>query len=110
MASGKLSPRQKMINMMYLVLTAMLALNVSSEILKAFYKFEVSMQNSGKNLDLGNQKLLLAMDKEVEKQGEGKAKVLRDKAYEAQKVANEFTKYIDDINENRGVLPRQGAA
>jgi hypothetical protein len=36
MASGKLSPRQKMINMMYLVLTALLALNVSKEILEAF--------------------------------------------------------------------------
>lgn len=36
MASGKQSPRQKMINMMYLVLTAMLALNVSAEILNAF--------------------------------------------------------------------------
>ncbi|MBK8499161.1 MAG: gliding motility protein GldM [Flavobacteriales bacterium] len=36
MASGKLSPRQKMINMMYLVLTALLALNVSKEILDSF--------------------------------------------------------------------------
>lgn len=36
MASGKISPRQKMINMMYLVLTALLAMNVSSEILNAF--------------------------------------------------------------------------
>ena len=36
MASGKLSPRQKMINMMYLVLTALLALNVSKEVLDAF--------------------------------------------------------------------------
>ena len=31
MAGGNLSPRQKMINMMYLVLTALLALNVSKE-------------------------------------------------------------------------------
>ena len=36
MASGKQSPRQKMINMMYLVLTALLALNVSKEVLDAF--------------------------------------------------------------------------
>ncbi len=36
MASGNLSPRQKMINMMYLVLMAMLALNVSKDVLKAF--------------------------------------------------------------------------
>ncbi len=96
MASGKISPRQKMINMMYLVLTAMLALNVSSEILKAFYKFEVSMQNAGTNLDSANLKLLGAMDKEVDKQGE-KAKPFRDHAYDAKKIADEFVKYIEDI-------------
>ncbi len=36
MASGKLSPRQKMINLMYLVFIAMLALNMSKEVLSAF--------------------------------------------------------------------------
>lgn len=36
MASGKLSPRQKMINLMYLVFIAMLALNMSREVLSAF--------------------------------------------------------------------------
>jgi gliding motility-associated protein GldM len=36
MAGGKETPRQKMIGMMYLVLTAMLALNVSNSILDAF--------------------------------------------------------------------------
>lgn len=36
MAGGKETPRQKMIGMMYLVLTALLALNVSKEILDAF--------------------------------------------------------------------------
>ena len=38
MAGGNLSPRQKMINMMYLVLTALLALNVSREVMDAFYE------------------------------------------------------------------------
>jgi hypothetical protein len=37
-------PRQKMINMMYLVLTAMLALNVSSEILNAFKTVNKSLE------------------------------------------------------------------
>jgi len=36
MAGGKETPRQKMIGMMYLVLTALLALNVSKEIVIAF--------------------------------------------------------------------------
>jgi gliding motility-associated protein GldM len=39
-------PRQKMINIMYLVLTALLALNVSSEILNAFKTVNRSLENS----------------------------------------------------------------
>ena len=40
MAGGKETPRQKMIGMMYLVLTALLALNVSKSILDAFVSIE----------------------------------------------------------------------
>ncbi len=36
MAGGKLSPRQRMINLMYLVFIAMLAMNMSKEVLSAF--------------------------------------------------------------------------
>ena len=36
MAGGKETPRQKMIGMMYLVLTALLALNVTKEVVNAF--------------------------------------------------------------------------
>jgi hypothetical protein len=36
MAGGKETPRQKMIGMMYLVLTALLALNVSNAVLEKF--------------------------------------------------------------------------
>jgi len=46
MASGKLTPRQKMINMMYLVLTAMLALNVSVEVLDKFKIMDKGLTNS----------------------------------------------------------------
>ncbi len=38
MGHGKETPRQKMIGMMYLVLTALLALNVSKSILEAFVR------------------------------------------------------------------------
>ena len=47
-------PRQKMINLMYLVLTALLALNVSSEILNAFKVVDKSLQNSSSNLSAAN--------------------------------------------------------
>jgi gliding motility-associated protein GldM len=39
-------PRQKMINLMYLVLTALLALNVSAEILNAFKTVNSTLENS----------------------------------------------------------------
>tara|TARA_R110002049_G_scaffold239228_4_gene412317 strand:- start:3015 stop:4586 length:1572 start_codon:yes stop_codon:yes gene_type:complete len=53
MASGKDSPRQKMVNLMYLIFIAMLALNMSKEVLSAFgimnAKFEASNQKTTDN-------------------------------------------------------------
>lgn len=46
MASGKETPRQKMIGLMYLVLMAMLALNVSKDILESFVQVNTSLENS----------------------------------------------------------------
>ena len=48
------TPRQKMIGMMYLFLTAMLALNVSSEVLNGFVKVDESLRKSAKNFDNRN--------------------------------------------------------
>jgi len=49
MAGGKETPRQKMIGMMYLVLTALLALNVSKSILDAFVAIEENIQIANEN-------------------------------------------------------------
>ncbi|ASS47681.1 MAG: hypothetical protein A3D31_17805 [Candidatus Fluviicola riflensis] len=49
MAGGKETPRQKMIGMMYLVLTALLALNVSKTILDAFVAIEENIQIANEN-------------------------------------------------------------
>lgn len=46
MAGGKETPRQKMIGMMYLVLTALLALNVSKEIIAAFVTLNEKLESS----------------------------------------------------------------
>jgi gliding motility-associated protein GldM len=51
MAGGQLSARQRMINMMYLVLMALLALNVSKEILKSFHHMQVSFEESRGKLE-----------------------------------------------------------
>lgn len=50
MAGKGLSPRQKMINLMYLVLTALLALNVSAEVLNAFVLFDKSIRESTESI------------------------------------------------------------
>ncbi len=49
MSHGNLSPRQKMINMMYLMLTAMLALNVSKDILNAFSNIDEGLVEATEN-------------------------------------------------------------
>ncbi len=69
MSSGKMSPRQKMINMMYLVLIALLAMNVSKEILKAFHLMEVSFDNTGASLNSKMKASISSIQAEVKKQG-----------------------------------------
>jgi len=58
MAGGKLSARQKMINMMYLVLTALLALNVTKEILLAFTVLDNSLKKSTSNIEVKTIKIV----------------------------------------------------
>ena len=45
-----MSPRQRMINLMYIVLTAMLALNVSSDVLNGFSQVHDSISRTNKNI------------------------------------------------------------
>jgi len=63
MAGGKLSARQKMINMMYLVLTALLALNVTKEILLAFTVLDNSLQKSTSNIEVKTSKIVEQLKK-----------------------------------------------
>ena len=48
MAGGKLSPRQRMINLMYLVFIAMMALNMGKEVLSAFGLMNEKIETSNK--------------------------------------------------------------
>lgn len=56
--NNKLSPRQKMINLMYIVLTAMLALNVSSDVLNGFTQVEAGLSRSNDNISARNATIL----------------------------------------------------
>lgn len=62
MASAKDTPRQKMIGMMYLVLTALLALNVSKDILDAFIVVNKGLENTNVNFTDRNDALYSLFD------------------------------------------------
>ena len=52
---ARMSPRQRMINLMYFVLTAMLALNVSSDVLNGFSLVQEGLHRTNKNMTLKNE-------------------------------------------------------
>jgi gliding motility-associated protein GldM len=61
MAGGKLTPRQKMINLMYLVFIAMLAMNMSKEVLSAFGLMNEKFESANKSSVETNAGLLLSL-------------------------------------------------
>ena len=91
-------PRQKMINLMYLVLTALLAMNVSSEILNAFKVVDTSLQNSSNNLAAANNTLYKSLsDKLADSKTADKAQIWQPKAEQAKKLSDDMTSYIEGL-------------
>ena len=96
MAGGKLPPRQKMIGMMYLVLTALLAMNVSKDILNAFVTVNDGLENTKHNFREKNQDQYTAFAASNQENPK-KVGPFWTKAQEVQKLADETVNYIDDI-------------
>ncbi|MES2514290.1 MAG: GldM family protein [Bacteroidota bacterium] len=96
MSSGKETPRQKMIGMMYLVLTALLALNVSKEILQGFVMVDESIGKSKLILDENNQRVQKAFEAYVN-DGNFEAKPYLLKSIETQKSIRIVDAYIDSM-------------
>ncbi len=91
-------PRQKMINLMYLVLTALLALNVSAEILNAFKTVNQSLLNANGTIDRKNQQLFSSLE-ELKNDAATKDRALMwaPRAYQAQTSAEQTINYIEGI-------------
>jgi gliding motility-associated protein GldM len=91
-------PRQKMINLMYLVLTAMLALNVSAEILNAFKTVDRSLTNTNKTIDHSTETILSSLqEKMTEGPTKAKAEIWYPKAKRAQELTAEMSNYIQGL-------------
>ncbi len=101
MAGSNISPRQKMINMMYLVLTAMLALNVSAEILQAFESLRASLRDTAGAQSTQNESLTADIIKAIEAQEKGnnhKYSALKPTLNEINSQASQMVAYLDAIN------------
>lgn len=92
MAGGKLTPRQKMINLMYLVFIAMLALNMSKEVLSAFGLMNEKFEAANKASIDSNKGLLQTLDqKGAENAGlYGEAKTSADQVAQISKGFYDF--------------------
>ncbi|MBP8726360.1 MAG: gliding motility protein GldM [Saprospiraceae bacterium] len=88
-------PRQLMINIMYLVLTALLALNVSAEIFNAFKLVNKSLEESNAALDKSNESLVPSIDKRALAKPEFTR--FKERAPLAVQYGKEFTDYINSI-------------
>ncbi len=91
-------PRQVMINIMYLVLTAMLALNVSAEIFNAFEIVEKGLRESNQAFDQNIVAVEAAIRVNAEKDPEAYQQYV-DQIPEVKKVADDLVGYIDELTE-----------
>ena len=96
MAGGKETPRQKMIGMMYLVLTALLALNVSKEILEAFVLVNEGLENTTVSFQ---DKIDVQYNSFQASYEENPTKVTPywNKALKVQQMANELNSYLNVV-------------
>ena len=94
MSGAKETPRQKMIGMMYLVLTALLALNVSVEVLDAFTTVNDGLENTYSSVDRKIVDYYSTFEQQYNKQPEKAAKYWN-KAQEIRTKTDEFINFIE---------------
>jgi hypothetical protein len=101
MGGGKETPRQKMIGMMYLVLMAMLALNVSKSIIDAFVAIEENIQIASQNEHARGLEKRQELEEKM-KTGDtpevkAKAKKLMDYVDQIDKITAQQIQYLDAL-------------
>src|SRR5664280_288393 len=91
-------PRQKMINVMYLVLTAILALNVSNEVINAFKVVNTSLKTTNDNITSSNNTLYAALNEKLNKnESAEKAHIWQPRAMQAKQLSDNMMTYIDSL-------------
>ena len=96
MAGGKLTPRQKMINLMYLVFIAMLAMNVSKEVISGFGLMNEKFESSNTNSKQSNDQMLLALDAKAA-EAKGEFATAATTAHKVKTITDNFYNYIESL-------------
>jgi gliding motility-associated protein GldM len=104
MAGGKQSARQKMINLMYLVFIAMMAMNMSKEVLSAFGLMEAKFADSNSATSERNETLLADLELKASEKPKEFA-VPANKAKQVSIASDKFYKYIETLKQD---LLREG--
>jgi gliding motility-associated protein GldM len=91
------TPRQRMIGMMYLVLTAMLALNVSKDILNAFSIVDEALYSSTQITMSKNAQDYAELNRQKTILGEEKVAEAFDKATQIKELSNGMVEYIEQL-------------
>lgn len=93
-------PRQKMINMMYLVLTALLALNVAAEILNAFKTVNNSLEKSNEVVGNSTSELMTSLQaKTTDEANKEKALIWYPKAQQATQMSSDVFTFIQELKD-----------
>ena len=90
-------PRQLMINIMYIVLTAMLALNLSAEILNAFFTIDNSLVESNALVTRTNTQMIASIRQQADAYRQYEP--LSEKAEKLNEISNDFSQYIEAIKQ-----------
>ena len=93
-----MSPRQKMINLMYLVLMAMLALNVSSDVLNGFSLVSDSLNKSTQNASHVNRDIYNTFEEQM-KNNPAKVKQWYDKAQYVRGISDSLYNLAEELKE-----------
>jgi gliding motility-associated protein GldM len=89
-----------MINLMYLVLTALLALNVSAEVMNAFFSLDQGMKSSANIVENNNIQLMDGINKQADAYKKPENEKYRANAKQAIDISNNFIKYLEDIRKD----------
>ena len=92
-------PRQLMINLMYLVLTAMLALNVSAEVMNAFKTIDDSLVKTNTITDKALDEQQKSLDALLAEEAKKDFRPLGDGIKEIRAASKEFTDYVEGIKD-----------